>query len=90
MINDISADIGPLYEKSTKTTIPMYSFDRPAVALWQGVYEGMIEAGCSHKQATDWLQSKEPRWLFDITLEKQMLQMGREIGRSNASIAKAA
>lgn len=78
-LRDITADIGPLYNIG-QPTIPMYSFDRPATILWQAVYDAMREAGRTDVQATDWLQSKAPRWLLDGEHGDKLRALGQEIG----------
>lgn len=83
-LRDITADIGPLYQ-SGAPTIPMYSFDRPSTILWQAVYDAMREAGCSDKKATEWLQSKAPRWLLDGEHGDKLRALGHEIGKRAAA-----
>ena len=86
-LRDISAEIGPLYT-SSPPTIPMYSFSRPAAILWQAVYDGMRDAGCTDKQATAWLQSKNPRWQLDNDLGDKLEALGNEFGALCATTAK--
>ena len=88
-LQDITAAIGPLYPNA-ETTIPMYSFDRPATILWQGVYDAMRADGCTHEQAVEWLQSKGPRRMLDGNLGEQLQELGRETGRRCSAAAKAA
>lgn len=65
MTRDITGDIGPLHERGTAPTVPMYSFDRPAYVLWQAVFDGLLQRGWSEASALAWLQSKGPRHMFD-------------------------
>jgi hypothetical protein len=83
-LRDITADIGPLYNIGPPT-IPMYSFDRPATILWQAAYDAMREAGRTDAQATEWLQSKAPRWLLDGEYGDKLRKLGEEIGRRAAA-----
>ena len=85
-LQDITADIGPLYPKS-EATIPMYSFDRPAIILWQGTYEAMRADGCTHEQVSAWLQSKGPRWMLDGEAGDKLEELGREMGRRCSAAA---
>jgi hypothetical protein len=87
-LQDITSDIGPLHQ-SGAPAIPMYSFDRPATILWQAVYDGMRAGGCTHEQATEWLQSKGPRWMLDGTLGEQLEALGHDVGSRCAPTAKA-
>ena len=82
-VTDISADIGPMaHHASIPASIPMYSYSRPAVILWQAVFEGMIESGKTEKQAIEWLQSKGPRFCLDGDLGEQIRAMGLALGKS--------
>ena len=87
-LQDITGDIGPLYP-SGAPAIPMYSFDRPSTILWQAAYDGMRAEGCTHEQATEWLQSKGPRWMLDGMLGEQLEALGHDVGRKCAPTAKA-
>lgn len=80
---DITGDIGPLFGVVSGDTpkIPMYSYERPAYILWQGVFNGLREAGYSEKQAIDWLQSKSPRWALDCELGEKLREIGFEFGK---------
>jgi len=59
-LQDITADIGPLYPNA-ETTIPMYSFDRPATILWQGVYDAMRADGFPREASAARSLAKEIR-----------------------------
>ena len=83
-LRDITGDIGQAYNIGPPT-IPMYSFDRPATILWQAVYDAMREAGRTDAQATEWLQSKSPRWLLDGEHGDKLRALGVEIGRRAAA-----
>jgi hypothetical protein len=83
-LRDITADIGPLYNIGAPT-IPMYSFNRPATILWQAVYDAMRAAGRTDAQATEWLQSKAPRWMLDAELGDKLQALGEEIGQRAAA-----
>lgn len=61
-IKDITGLIGPLTSKEEN---PMYSFERPALNFWQGVYIGLIEDGFTHEQSMELLQSKHMRLMID-------------------------
>lgn len=83
---DITADLCGL---DGNKAIPMYSYVRPAYLLWQAVYEGLVDAGRTHEQAVDWLQSKSARWALDGELGDQLEEIGRALGRAQARAAIA-
>mgnify|MGYP000866683991 CR=1 FL=1 len=72
-LRDITADIGPLYNIG------------PPTILWQAAYDAMREAGRTDAQATEWLQSKAPRWLLDGEYGDKLRKLGEEIGRRAAA-----
>lgn len=74
---DISADLGNL---DSGRPIPMYSYERPAYIIWQGVYDGLRYKGLSHAKAVEWLQSKAPRWALDGSLGDAIRQLGFDLG----------
>jgi hypothetical protein len=75
--NDISADLGNI---DTGKPVEMYSYERPANILWQGVYDGLRSRGMSHRKAVEWLQSRETRWLLDGELGATLTKLGNAIG----------
>lgn len=64
--------------------IPMYSFSSPAYRIWQYAFDGMIEGGMTHREAVDWLRSKNTRWWMDANGDPggPLDFIGREISRS--------
>ena len=60
---------------------PMYSFNRPAYAFWQGIANELQDMGYSQKDIKGILQSKHMRWLFDGDGHDQVTELGRMIAR---------
>jgi len=83
-LRDITADIGPLYN-AAPPPLPIDPFDRPATILWQAAYDAMREAGRTDAQATEWLQSKAPRWLLDGEYGDKLRKLGEKMGRRAAA-----
>ncbi len=59
---DYNSLIGPL---NSDTAWPMYSFERPAYAFWNGLATALHQRGWSDEEIREWLQSKEPRYLLN-------------------------
>jgi hypothetical protein len=63
---DCTGLIGPLYGPVNKEAEwAMYSFERPAFALWNAIAAKLNERGWSDAEIQTWLQSKNPRWAMD-------------------------
>lgn len=62
---DCTGDIGPLYPASGTVTCPMYSFHRPAYALWNAIGRELHAKGWTEEQVRWWFQSKAARHHLD-------------------------
>ena len=78
---DITGKIGNMFQ-GEQPEWPMYSFNRPAYAFWQGVATELQEQGYSQKQIQGVLQSKHMRWLFDGQANEQLELLGRTIAKA--------
>ena len=83
-ITDISATVGPLYPVNHDAEWPMYSYDRPATAFWQGIVDGLANEGFTDTQIKEVLQSKLMRWLFDGDGYDKVYELGKAIATSEA------
>ena len=83
MKHDITSRIGPLYGRigERAAEYPMYSYERPAYLLWNAIYNQLRAQKWTHKQAIDWLQSKNPRWSLDNTLGDMIEKIGTEFAK---------
>lgn len=68
---------------STQTPeIPMYSFERPAYILWNGIYNGLRNRGWTDEEAREWLRSKHTRWLLDDVSGELLDMLGKFAAKS--------
>lgn len=80
---DISGDIGPLYDRREPVKVPMYSYDRPAYIVWQGVFNALLDQGKTEEQAIDILQSKHMRWALDGELSDILAKAGYDYAKKH-------
>ena len=76
---DITGKIGPLYTAPYEAEWPMYSFNRPSYAFYQGIAEGLAQLGRKEPEIRDILQSKHMRWLFDGLASESVETLGLTI-----------
>lgn len=76
---DITGKIGPL---GSDCEWPMYSYNRAAYTLWNGIANGLKARRWTEKQIRDWLQSKSPRWALDGELGVSLEKLGMEFAKS--------
>ena len=76
-VDDISGQIGPLLQHG-EVSSPMYSFNRAAYSVWQGVYAGLVEQGKTKQQAIAILQSKNIRWALDGEFSEILENVGKK------------
>ena len=78
MNKDISGKVGSMFQ-GQQPEWPMYSFDRPAHAFWQGIANGLTAQGKTEKEVQEILQSKYMRWLFDGQGYETVKALGTEM-----------
>ena len=78
---DITGKIGNMFQ-GEQPEWPMYSFNRPAYAFWQGIANELQDQGYSQKHIQGVLQSKHMRWLFDGQASEQLELLGRIIAKA--------
>ena len=83
-ITDISATIGPLHCVNHDPQWPMYSYNCPASAFWQGLVDGLANEGFTDTQIKEVLQSKLMRWLFDGDGYDKVYTIGKTIATEEA------
>lgn len=83
---DISDGIGPLFP-TTDVKAPMYSYNGPAYTFWNGAAQALVEHGLSEKQAIEWLQSKNARWLMDAYAQ-EIEALGKTLVQKYLGLAK--
>lgn len=78
---DITGKIGNMFQ-GEQPEWPMYSFNRPAYAFWQGVATELQEQGYSQQHIQGVLQSKHMRWLFDGGTSEEIEAVGRAVTKA--------
>lgn len=73
---DISGDIGPMIIDHPKC--PMYSFNRPTYAFWNGFARGLMRKGFTKDQIIECLQSRDMRHYLD-QVDDIIEDMGTEL-----------
>lgn len=74
---DLTGHIGPMFPEITQNAEwPMYSFDRPAMLLWQAIGKKLAEGGFRNDEIKAWLQSKGPRYALDGCLGENIARLG--------------
>ena len=69
-------------EKHRENAIPMYSYDRVSAMFWSAFMNGMMAAGATEQQATEYLCSKSTRWALDNDLGDAVEKLAFESGRA--------
>lgn len=74
---DLTMHIGGL---ESDASWPMYSFDRPAMILWNSIAKELFCNGWTDEQIREWLQSKSPRYALDDGLGEMLVKIGKYYG----------